>query len=128
MQISTFKAYQLKRNNLVNRLQTRVKLSIETIPPIEIIELPKLIELPTLKTPRQRKEFISNNYKLIEKRLGKKLAAKGVQLPPIIYDCTPPTQQAPEVKIKGGFMDNIGEIIDSNYNTIPLPKNAMFKF
>ena len=128
MQISTFKAFYLKRNNLVNRLQTRVKLSIETIPPLEVKELPKLTKLPTPKTSLQRKELISYEYKLIEKRLGKKLAAKGVPLPLVIYNCTPPTQRAPVIKIKGGFMDNIGEIIDSNYNTIPLPKNAMFKF
>ena len=110
----------LKRNNLVNRLQTRIKLSIKTIPPLEIKELPKLTEPPIPKTPQQRKEFIFYEYKLIEKRLGKKLAAKGVLLPPIIYDCKPPPQQV--TKMNGGFMDNIGEIIDSNYNTIPLLK------
>ena len=122
MQVSTFKAFHLKGNKLVNRLQTRVKLSIKTLPPIKVIELPKLTELPTPKTTRQRKELISYEYKLLEKKLGKKLAAKGVQLPPIIYDCAPLTQRVAIVKIKGGFMDNIGEIIDSNYNTIALPR------
>ena len=122
MQVSTFKAFHLKRNNLVNRLQTKVKLSIEPLSSTKAIELPKLNKLPTLKTPQQRKELISYEYKLIEKRLGKKLAAKAMLLPPIIYDCSPPSQQETIVKIKGGFMDNIGEIIDSNYNTIPLSK------
>ena len=126
MQILKCDAFHLRRKNLVNRLQTRVKLSIEPIPPIKVLELPKLTELPTPKTPPPRKEFISHEYKLIEKRLGKKLAAKGMLSPPIIYDCTPPTQQTPIVKIKGGFMDNIGEIIDSNYNTISLSKNKIF--
>ena len=126
MQVSTFKAFDLKRNNLLNRLQARVNVPIELLPLTKAIELPKLAKLPTPKTTQQRKEFIFYEYKLIEKRLGKKLVAKGVQLPTVIYDCTPPTQQAPIVKIKEGFMDNIGEIIDSNYNTIPLPNNNMF--
>ena len=114
---------QAKTNNLVNRLHTSLEINIEPFPPIKVIKLSKLTDLPTSKTPRQRKELISYEYKLLEKRLGKKLAAKGVQLPPINYDCTPPTEQAPVIKmIKGGFMDNIGEIIDSNYNAIPLYK------
>ena len=128
MQISTFKAYHLKSKYLVSRLQTRVKLPIKTLPPTKAIELPKPNELPIPKTPKKSKELIYYEYKLIEKRLGKKLAAKGMLLPPVIYDCLPPTQQAPIVKIKGSFMDNIGEIIDSNYNTIALPKNTMYKF
>ena len=122
MQVSTFKAFHLKRNNLVNRLQTRVKIFTKPLPLIKAIELPKLIELPSQKITQQRKESISYEYKLIEKRLGKKLAAKGMLLPPKIYDCKPPTQHATIVKIKGGFMDNIGEIIDNNYNTIALPR------
>lgn len=127
MHIATLNTTKNKTNNLVNRLQTRVELSIETLPPIKVIELPKLTELPTPKTARQRKELIYFEYKLIERRLGKKLAAKGTLLPHIKNDCIlplplPPTQQAAVIKMKGGFMDNIGEIIDSNYNTISLPK------
>ena len=124
MQISTFKAIQLKANNLVNRLHTRLKKTTQhlpaIVPPAYIAEIPKPVKLPIPKPPLQRKELIFYEYKLIEKRLGKKLAAKGVVLPPALNDCTP--LQAPIVKIKGGFMDNIGEIIDNNYNTIALPR------
>ena len=120
----------LKAKKLVLRLHTRVKVSIKPLPlptplfnPIEICQP---IKLTPEKAPRKRKEQIYYEYKLIEKRLSKKLAAKGMLLHPIIYDCEPLQQQAIIVKIKGGFMDNIGEIIDSNYNTITLPKNNLF--
>ena len=104
MQAPTLKAILLKANNLANRLHTRLKKTTQhlpaIVPPAYIAEIPKPVKLPIPKPPLKRKELIFYEYKLIEKRLGKKLAAKGVLFPPINYDCTPPIQQAPIVKIK----------------------------